>query len=116
MSVLKTIIKARYLRKEETEAEKILWEKLRNNNLGVKFRRQHPIDMFIVDFYAPSIRLAIELDGSLHKEKENREYDKDRAMYLELRSITILRFWNSKIEKNLDKTLTKIKEKIKELQ
>ena len=49
---LDLIIKARNLRKEKTKAEKILWQALRNNNLGIKFRRQHPVDMFILDFYA----------------------------------------------------------------
>ena len=66
MAMFKTITKARYLRKEETETEKILWEEIRNSRLGIKFRRQHPIDMYILDFYAPEIKLAIELDGSIH--------------------------------------------------
>ena len=115
--MVKTTIKdkVRYLRKDGTKTEKILWEELRNNNLGIKFRRQHPIDMFIIDFYAPSIKLAIELDGSIHKIKENREYDTKRTQYLESKDIKILRFWNSGIENNLKNTLIIIKEKIKEL-
>ena len=107
------IIKARYLRKEETKAEKILWEKLRNNNLNVKFRRQHPFDMYILDFYAPAIKLAIELDGSIHNSKEAKEYDKERTEYLELKKIEVIRFWNSEIENNLESTIKKIKEYIK---
>ena len=99
--------KARYLRKEETEAEKILWEELRNKKLGVKFRRQHPLDKFILDFYAPTIRLAIELDGSSHK--ENQAYDKERTRYLESKNITVLRFWNSETENNLEEVLVKIR-------
>lgn len=115
MSALKTILKARVLRQEETKAEKILWEKLRNKKLGVKFRRQHPVDMYILDFYAPDIKFAIELDGSSHNIKENKEYDKDRTDYLNWKEINVLRFWNSDIEKNLDHVLSKIKEEIEKL-
>ena len=115
MSQFKTIIKARYLRKEETKAEKILWQELRNNNLGVKFRRQQPVDMFILDFYAPSIMLAIELDGSVHKEKDNKEYDKERTKYLESKGVKVIRLWNGDVENNLENTLNKIKEIIEEL-
>jgi len=112
---LKTIIKARYLRKETTKTEQILWKKLRNNNLGVKWRRQHPIDMFIVDFYAPSIKLAIELDGSIHNKKENKEYDKARTEYLKSKYINVIRFWNSEVEKDLHEVLDEIKGTIKGL-
>lgn len=115
MIKLKTIIVAKNLRKDATNTEKILWQKLRNKKLGIKFRRQHPVDMFILDFYAPEIKLAIELDGSPHAEKDNKEYDETRTKYLESKYIHILRFWNSEIEKNLDITLNKIKAKIEEL-
>lgn len=112
---LRIVLKARVLRREETRAEKILWEKLRNKKLGVKFRRQHPVDMYILDFYAPDIKLAIELDGSTHNIKENREYDNDRKEYLKSKGIEILRFWNSEMEKNLESVLNKIKSKTKDL-
>lgn len=115
MSKLKTIIKARYLRREETKAEKMLWKELRNSGFGVKWRRQHPIDMFIVDFYAPKIKLAIELDGSGHNIKENKKYDEDRTFYLESKYIKVLRFWNSEVEKDLDRVLVKIREEINKL-
>ncbi len=107
MAKLNLIIKARYLRHEETKAEKILWKELRNRKLGIKFRRQHPIEKFILDFYAPEIKLAIELDGSQHK--GNHEYDKLRTEYLESQKIKIIRFWNMEIEKDLEKVLEKIK-------
>ena len=109
MAKLGTIIKARYLRREETKAEKMLWKELRNSGLGVKWRRQHPIDMYILDFYAPKIKLVIELDGSGHNLKENKEYDKDRTFYLESKYIKVLRFWTSEVEKNLEEVLSKIK-------
>ena len=107
MSKLQAMTKARYLRKEETEAEKILWEELRNSKIGIKFRRQHPIDKFILDFYAPKIKLAIELDGKDHK--ENKRYDKIRTEFLESKNIKVLRFWNSEVEKDLKGVLKKIK-------
>ena len=110
MSKSSLLIKSRYLRKEETKAEKILWKELRNRNLGIKFRRQHPIDKFILDFYAPEIKLAIELDGLIHK--ENKEYDKIRTEYLESKNIKVLRFWNSEIENNLEAVMLKIKAEI----
>src|SRR3989338_5120742 len=113
MARLKTIIKARYLRREETKAEKILWKALRDNNLDVKWRRQHPIDMFILDFYAPSLKMAIEVDGSPHTVGNNRGYDEQRTYYLNLKNVHVLRFWNSEIEKDLQGVLNKIREKIK---
>lgn len=109
MSKIGIVTKARYLRKEETKAEKILWRALRGNKLGVKWRRQHPIDMYILDFYSPQINLCVELDGSPHKAKENKEYDKYREEYLKNKNIKTLRFWNSEIEKNIDTVLEKIK-------
>jgi len=110
MTKLKIIVKARYLRKEETKAEKILWQELRNKKLGVKFRRQHPIDKFILDFYAPEIKLGIELDGSSHK--ENTEYDKLRTEYLKSQGIKIIRFWNADVENNLESVIERIKDEM----
>jgi len=103
----KSVLKARYLRSEETKAEKILWQELRNRRLGVKFRRQHPLEKFIIDFYAPEIKLGIELDGSGHK--QNREYDKLREEYLNSHNIKVVRFWNRDVERNLEKVLEKIR-------
>ena len=110
MAKVNLIIKARYLRHKETKAEKILWEELRNKKLGVKFRRQHPVDSFILDFYAPEIKLGIELDGSLHT--GNQEYDKLRTVYLNSNGIKIVRFWNLEIENNLLEVMRKIKDEI----
>jgi len=104
----KLLAKARYLRKTGTDTEKILWKELRNDNLGVKFRRQHPLGRFILDFYAPKIKLAIELDGKQHKEMY--DYDKLRAEYLKSKKITLLRFWNFEVENDLEKVINKIKQ------
>lgn len=112
MSKIGIIIKARTLRKEDTKAEKILWEELRSYKLGIKWRRQHPVDMYILDFYSPKINLCIELDGSPHNIKENKEYDDARVEYLKNKGIKTIRFWNSEVEKNLNGILGKIKKEI----
>lgn len=109
MSQFKDIVKARFLRQVETKIEKIIWEKLRNNNLGIKFRRQHPVGDFVVDFFAPSIKLAVELDGNQHGTKDGKEYDEMRTQFLESKGITVIRFWNSEIENDLENVLNKIK-------
>ncbi len=103
------IKKARFLRKEDTKAEKILWKALRGNKLQSKWRRQHPIDMYILDFYSPKLHLCIEIDGSVHKIKENKKYDALREEYLRIKGIKTLRFWNSEVEKDIDAVLKKIK-------
>jgi very-short-patch-repair endonuclease len=100
---------ARILRKSMTETEKILWEKLRNNRLnGLKFRRQHPLGMFIADFYCHQKRLIIELDGGIHDIPEQKEYDEGRTFLLEEKGLRILRFRNEEIMNDLDSVLEKI--------
>lgn len=116
MSQLKDIIKSRYLRKSATNAERIFWEELRNNKFNVKFRRQHPVGNFVVDFYASKHKLAIELDGSVHKSNDAKEYDMMRTKFLESKNIILIRFWNSEIEGNLSDVLIKIKKKIVQLE
>lgn len=70
------VLRARELRKQTTPAEKILWEQLRNRRLnGIKFRRQHPLGKYIVDFYSPAHRLVIEIDGEFHR----YQVDQDQA-------------------------------------
>ncbi len=97
------------LRKNQTEAEKILWGKVRNKQLGgVKFYRQYGVGPYILDIFSPASRLAIELDGEQHKEKI--EYDQEREMFLKDHDIYTLRFWNDEIIKNLESVLEKITE------
>ena len=107
--------KVRYLRKDETKAEKILWEELRNNNLGIKFRRQHPIDMFVLDFYAPTIKLGIELDGSIHKIKENKEYKCDCGDIKRKESKTCIKCYNLIQRKIIRPSIEILLKEIKEL-
>ena len=103
---------AKRMRKEYTEAEKILWQSLRSNQLGVKFRRQHPIDAFIVDFVALQNKLIVEVDGGYHQDEEQKLYDENRTKVLNEIGFTVIRFTNEEIIHNLDATLNKIKEAI----
>ena len=97
------------LRNNMTTAEVILWSKLKGKQLkGYKFRRQYSVDGYIVDFYCPKLRMAIEIDGSSHDGKEAKEYDKERQLQIENLGISFLRFTNQDIFKNLTKVLTKI--------
>ena len=108
--------KAKALRMRETKSEKILWDKLKNNQLdGLKFRRQHPISLYIADFYCHKFKLIIELDGKYHEEKEQKIKDQERDEVLKLNGLNILRFKNEEVEKNIDNVLIKIKNHIKEL-
>jgi very-short-patch-repair endonuclease len=95
-----TIINARKLRKSMTDAERLLWSKIRNEQLGVKFRKQVPIGRYIVDFYSYQCHIAIELDGSQHLDQV--EYDTVRTAFLAGDGITVLRFWNNEALSNID--------------
>lgn len=108
---------ARELRKNETEAEKILWNVLRSRKCeGLKFRRQHPASQFILDFYSHEYFLGIEVDGSVHENENAKQYDQNRAVELEDLGITILRFRNEDVLNNLTEVLQEIKNKIKLIQ
>ena len=100
---------ARELRQRETEAEQKLWALLRNRQLkGKKFRRQHAIDKYVVDFYCNESKLAIELDGNFHTATEAKEYDDSRTALLNEMGITVLRFWNDEVINNPSGVLQKI--------
>lgn len=94
-----TKIRRLHLRKKQTPAEVVLWSYLRSERLGgYKFYRQFSIGQFILDFYCHSQKLAIELDGEIHKEHKN--YDINRTIYLENNGITVIRFWNKDVIKH----------------
>jgi very-short-patch-repair endonuclease len=100
---------AKKLRREATEAERILWEYLKNRKLnGKKFRRQHVIDKFILDFYCHESRLAIELDGAIHTKESVREYDEIREAHISEHHIKIIRFQNEDILFNIKSVLEEI--------
>ncbi|MCE4562930.1 endonuclease domain-containing protein [Maribellus sp. CM-23] len=99
--------KAKALRKSMTDAEKILWERLKNKQiLNLRFRRQHPIDIFISDFYCHTVRLVIELDGKIHKAQ--KEYDEGRTAEMERFDIQVIRFRNEEIENDIENVINKI--------
>lgn len=98
---------ARTIRKNPTRSEALLWQELRGKRLnGVKFRRQQPIGPFIVDFYAPSIRLVIEIDGDIHLQQQCA--DQSRQMILESLDLKILRFSAKQVESDIDSVLSAI--------
>lgn len=107
---------AKELRKNETGAEKILWSKLnRNQVLGLQFRRQHPINMFIADFFCPKIKLVIEVDGNIHEIPEIKEHDNGRSDLFNDHGITVIRFTNEQILHEMDSIINEIENTAKSL-
>lgn len=108
--------KAQFLRRNETKAEKLLWEKLRNNQLeGLKFRRQHPVNIYIADFYCHKFKLMIELDGDYHNQEEQKQKDEVRTEVLRLNDLNIIRFKNEEVVQDINLVLITIKNKIEQL-
>jgi len=101
--------KAKYLRSNMTEAERVLWNKINRNQLGYKFRRQHPIQYFIVDFYCHQLKIIIEIDGEYHQETEQQEKDILRTQQLEDSGLKLYRFTNDEVIKDIEKVISKIK-------
>jgi len=92
-----------------TPAERILWERLRNKRCnGYRFRRQYGIGAFIVDFYCPSLSLAIEVDGSIHNETAVGQYDRWRQKWIESVGIRVIRFTNEEVMHRIDSVLERI--------
>ena len=102
--------RARELRNNATYAETILWGYLKTKPLGFKFRRQHPYSIYILDFYCHLLKVAIEVDGSIHTLDEVKDNDKIRQKHLEKDLITVLRFENKQIENNLEKVISVIED------
>ena len=98
------------LRREATEAETVLWRLLRGRRfMGVKFRRQYPVQGYVLDFYCEEANLGIELDGSGHLEAEQAQYDEERSRILdEQQGIAIIRFWNSEVVNETEKVLHRL--------
>ncbi|MCF8309423.1 MAG: endonuclease domain-containing protein [Bacteroidales bacterium] len=103
--------KAKELRKNMTPEEQKLWDRLRKKQLGVRFRAQHPIERFIVDFYCHQLKLVIEVDGDIHNFQ--KEYDLGRNIEIEKYGIKVLRFKNSQIERHIDKVINTICEEMR---
>lgn len=98
---------ARRMRKKPTNAENLLWNEIKNKKLnGIKFRRQHALGYFIVDFYTRDFNLIIEIDGSIHEGKV--EEDKDRQTFLERSDFKVIRFRNEEIQNSMKSVLERI--------
>jgi very-short-patch-repair endonuclease len=108
--------RARRLRRSSTDVEMKLWQKLRNRQLGVDFRRQHPAGAYVLDFYCPALCLAIELDGGQHAQPKALQHDRARARWLAERDVSIMRIWNSDVMQNLSGVLEMIAVMVSELQ
>jgi len=103
----------RELRRSQTEAEKTFWSHVRNRQFfGIRFIRQYSIGPYIVDFYCPTMKLAVELDGGQHNQHENREYDATRSEYLKAQGIDVMRFWNHDVLIDTDSVLTRLAERV----
>jgi very-short-patch-repair endonuclease len=103
--------KASLLRKNMTPTEQLLWERIKGKKIcGVRFRRQHPIDIFIVDFYCHAALLVIELDGKIHLQQ--KEYDEGRTAEIEKFDIEVIRFTNQEVETDIESVIKLISEKV----
>jgi len=102
--------RAKELRREMTPAEKILWEELRANKLGVHFRRQQVIQGFIVDFYCHQAGLVVEVDGDIHDLQKVE--DERREKVLSALGLRVVRFGNDEVMRNLSAVVGKIKEQL----
>jgi very-short-patch-repair endonuclease len=109
----KTLRAAHILRRRMTKAEAVLWKKLRERNVfNTKFRRQHPISIFIVDFYCHEYKLVIEVDGDIHNDEIECQYDLGRTEVLNKFGLKVIRFTNNQILYSLDSVIKKIQREI----
>ena len=112
------VLKARRqeLRNQATPAEKLLWRELRCRQLaGWKFRRQHSVGPYVLDFYCPSVRLAVELDGDSHFNDDAIAYDRERTAYLNGQRISVLRFLNTEVYTDVTTVCARIAAEIEDL-
>ena len=108
MRVMSQISRARELRKQSTDAERLLWSRLRNRRLmGLKFKRQSPIGRYIVDFVCRERNLVVEIDGGHHQEQEAS--DLSRTEWLNSRGFRVIRYWNNQVLDDMDSVLESIR-------
>ena len=105
-----TKAKRRKLRKNATDAERKVWSILRRNQMGARFVRQYSVGPYVLDFFCPAHRLAIEIDGGQHNEKIHKQHDQTRTAYLFKHRIQVLRFWNNEVLQNTEGVWQQIKE------
>ena len=105
------------LRKNMTEAEILVWSKLRAKQIcGHKFRRQYSVGVYSLDFYCPALKLAIEIDGDTHFQAGARKYDLARQEFIERFGIRFLRFTNLQVCENLEGVLESIRKTVKQME
>lgn len=97
------------MRNRATEAEKILWSCLKDSKQGFKFVRQYSVEGYVIDFYCPDRRFAIEIDGGYHLQADQKIYDSYRTRILSAYSIELIRFSNREVKEELNKVLISIK-------
>ena len=103
----------RELRKNMTYCEKLAWTYLRKKQFKARFLRQYSIDHYVIDFYSPKLKLAVEIDGDVHEVEEQKIYDKERQFYLECFGIKFVRIKNEELLENQDLAFEKIEKAIK---
>ncbi len=117
MTVIFNILKLKErrsnLRSKQTHQETLIWSCIKNQQLGFKFRRQHSIGGYVVDFYCPKKKLIIEIDGSQHFKKNAREYDENRTNFFQGLNLKVIRFTNTEINKNIKGVILKILSELK---
>ena len=101
------------LRHNQTEAEKSFWAHIRDKQFfGMKFFRQYSIGPYILDFYCPELKLAIELDGGQHAQDDNKEYDAARSEYLKAQGLEVMRFWNHEVLLHMNSILENLAKRV----
>ena len=114
-NINKLIDRRKKLRKNPTREEETLWWYLKDKRLGIKFRRQHSVGGYILDFYCAEKKLVIEIDGAIHNSKENKEYDDIRDKFFRELDYEVLRFSNTEIENDVKMVIEKIKSKLEKV-
>ena len=103
--------KAKAMREEMTTAEKSIWGLLNSKKMcGLRFKAQHPIDIFIADFYCHTLKLVIEIDGEINNSEERKEYDINREAELDRFGIKVIRFTNKDVENDIEKVRREIEQ------
>ena len=104
----------RLLRSNMTFSEKIVWMYLRKRKMKERFLRQYSVDNYIIDFYCPKLKIAIEIDGDVHEQEKQKKHDRVRQEYLEQIGIKFIRIKNDELFDNPNKAFERIENKIKE--
>ncbi len=108
-----TFRNAHHNKQNMTPAEKIFWEAVKDNQLGFKVRRQHPIGNYIADFYCHKYKLVIELDGAYHLDKNQKKYDAFRTLEMQRFNVSVLRISNDMVVNNLEMAIDQVLDFIK---